>query len=96
MGRVLSFFQSVLDQHLALSSIKGQISALVIFFLFFFQRRKTFVQVVAYVVSPRFSVLQKPPFEPIREIPLSTLLSLTRLSSSLPSFLQGMFLSWQL
>ncbi|CAJ0941089.1 unnamed protein product [Ranitomeya imitator] len=85
---ILNFLQSGLDSGLALSSLKGQISALSVLF----QRRiatnlqvKTFVQGVSHVVPPYrmpletwdlnlvLGVLQEPPFEPLQDVPLSVL-----------------------
>ncbi|CAJ0940690.1 unnamed protein product [Ranitomeya imitator] len=85
---ILDFLQSGLDSGLALSSLKGQISALSVLF----QRRiaanlqvKTFIQGVSHVVPPYrmpletwdlnlvLGVLQEPPFEPLQDVPLSVL-----------------------
>ncbi|CAJ0928066.1 unnamed protein product [Ranitomeya imitator] len=85
---ILNFLQSGLDSGLALSSLKGQISALSVLF----QRRiatnlqvKTFIQGVSHVVPPYrmpletwdlnlvLGVLQEPPFEPLQDVPLSVL-----------------------
>ncbi|CAJ0944863.1 unnamed protein product [Ranitomeya imitator] len=85
---ILNFLQSGLDSGLALSSLKGQISALSVLF----QRRiaanlqvKTFIQGVSHVVPPYrmpletwdlnlvLGVLQEPPFKPLQDVPLSVL-----------------------
>ncbi|CAJ0954527.1 unnamed protein product, partial [Ranitomeya imitator] len=85
---ILNFLQSGLDSGLALSSLKGQISALSVLF----QRRiaanlqvKTFIQGVSHVVPPYrmpletwdlnlvLGVLQEPLFEPLQDVPLSVL-----------------------
>ncbi|CAJ0954493.1 unnamed protein product [Ranitomeya imitator] len=85
---ILNFLQSGLDSGLALSSLKGQISALSVLF----QRRiaanlqvKTFIQGVSHVVPTYrmpletwdlnlvLGVLQEPPFEPLQDVPLSVL-----------------------
>ncbi|CAJ0934907.1 unnamed protein product [Ranitomeya imitator] len=85
---ILEFLQSGLDLGLALSSLKGQISALSVLF----QRRianrlqvKTFIQGVSHVVPPYkmplepwdlnlvLRVLQEAPFEPLQEVSLSFL-----------------------
>lgn len=84
--RILAFLQHGVDQKLALSTIKGQISAPATFFqgLLATHSVRTFVQGVWHVAPPVgsplslwdlnlvLSVLQKPPFENIRERPLLT------------------------
>ncbi|CAJ0926420.1 unnamed protein product [Ranitomeya imitator] len=85
---LLAFLQAGLDSGLALSSLKGQVSALSILFQKTLASRpqvKTFFQGVAHAVPPYrapveawdlnlvLDVLKVSPFEPLREIPLSVL-----------------------
>ncbi|CAJ0953829.1 unnamed protein product [Ranitomeya imitator] len=85
---LLAFLQAGLDSGLALSSLKGQVSALSILFQKTLASRpqvKTFFQGVAHAVPPYrapveawdlnlvLDVLRVSPFEPLREIPLSVL-----------------------
>ncbi|CAJ0967240.1 unnamed protein product [Ranitomeya imitator] len=85
---LLAFLQAGLDSGLALSSLKGQVSALSILFQKTLASRpqvKTFFQGVAHAVPPFrapveawdlnlvLDVLKVSPFEPLREIPLSVL-----------------------
>ena len=85
VGRILEFLQLGADMKLALSTIKGQISALSIFFqrpLATHSLIKTFLQGVIRLSPPVkiplcpwdlnlvLSVLQKQPFEPLAHIPL--------------------------
>ncbi|CAJ0959908.1 unnamed protein product [Ranitomeya imitator] len=85
---LLAFLQAGLDSGLALSSLKGQVSALSILFQKTLASRpqvKTFLQGVAHAVPPYrapvdawdlnlvLDVLRVSPFEPLREIPLSVL-----------------------
>ncbi|XP_077133659.1 uncharacterized protein LOC143788135 [Ranitomeya variabilis] len=82
---ILEFLQSGVDLGLALSSLKGQISALSVLF----QRRianrlqvRTFIQGVSHMVPPYkmplepwdlnlvLCALQEPPFEPLKEVSL--------------------------
>ncbi|CAJ0966040.1 unnamed protein product [Ranitomeya imitator] len=85
---LLAFLQAGLDSGLALSSLKGQVSALSILFQKSLASRpqvKTFFQGVAHAVPPYrapveawdlnlvLDVLKVSPFEPLREIPLSVL-----------------------
>ncbi|CAJ0968216.1 unnamed protein product [Ranitomeya imitator] len=85
---LLAFLHAGLDSGLALSSLKGQVSALSILFQKTLTSRpqvKTFFQGVAHAVPPYrapveawdlnlvLDVLKVSPFEPLREIPLSVL-----------------------
>ncbi|CAJ0936285.1 unnamed protein product, partial [Ranitomeya imitator] len=85
---LLAFLQAGLDSGLALSSLKGQVSALSILFQKTLASRlqvKTFFQGVAHAIPPYrapveawdlnlvLDVLKVSPFEPLREIPLSVL-----------------------
>ncbi|KAM4037388.1 ELMO domain-containing protein 3 isoform 1-T2 [Anomaloglossus baeobatrachus] len=84
----LSFLQSGMDKGLSLGSLKGQVSALSVFF----QKRlarlpqvRTLLQGVCHIVPPYkrplepwdlnrvLMALQKPPFEPLRDVSLSRL-----------------------
>ncbi|KAM9325375.1 uncharacterized protein PAF06_001534 [Gastrophryne carolinensis] len=88
VSRVLEFLQHGLDLGLKLSTLKGQVSALSIFFQKTFAQHsliKTFFQGVTHVRPPRkpmvpvwdlnlvLSALQGPPFEPIHEAALAVL-----------------------
>ncbi|KAM9329728.1 uncharacterized protein PAF06_005604 [Gastrophryne carolinensis] len=88
ISRILDFLQSGLDSGLQLSTLKGQVSALSIFFQRSFASHslvKTFFQGVSHLRPPRkpllpvwdlnlvLSALQAPPFEPLQDIALSTL-----------------------
>ncbi|XP_073437645.1 uncharacterized protein [Dendrobates tinctorius] len=85
---ICGFLQSGLDAGLSLSTLKGQVSALAILFQkdqASLPQVKTFLQGVAHVAPPHHSpidpwdlnlvlgALQKAPFEPIQDIPLSLL-----------------------
>ncbi|KAM4018570.1 uncharacterized protein ACNLHF_007867 [Anomaloglossus baeobatrachus] len=88
LPKFLSFLQSGLEKGLSLSSLKGQVSALSVFFqkrLARLPKVRTFLQGVCHIVPPYkrpldpwdlnrvLVALQKPPFEPLKEVSFSRL-----------------------
>ncbi|XP_069820999.1 uncharacterized protein [Dendropsophus ebraccatus] len=88
LAQLLAFLQAGLDAGLALSSLKGQVSALSVFFqrpLASVPQVRTFLQGVARIAPPYrhpvppwdlnlvLDAMQSPPFEPLQEVPLAIL-----------------------
>ncbi|CAJ0940563.1 unnamed protein product [Ranitomeya imitator] len=88
LPKVLGFLQSGLEARLSLASLKGQVSALSVLFQRRIATKlqvKTFLQGVSRLVPPYrrpletwdlnlvLTALQKPPFEPLKEVPLRLL-----------------------